>query len=462
MTVSNVLTVTDPAPELLMWVKRNLTLTNPEYAKKARMHLWLGNTPKTLALYETRGNELVLPFGTLRSIPKDISDKAVFISGFAPPVEVEFNADVPLYDYQETAVQAMIAAKYGILQSAAGSGKTQMGIALAAKLGRRTLWLCHTLDLIQQSKERAERYMSKALMGTITEGKVNLGRGITFATIQTMCKLDLAQYRDYWDCIITDEVHRVSGSPTAVTQYQKVLNSLSARHKYGLSATVHRSDGMIQATYALVGEVAYQVPDEAVADKIMKVGVYPVGTGVQIGREALNTDGTLNYTKLITYLTERMERNALIVSTIEENEGKPSLILSDRLDHLSHIMSLLPSAMEREAVMISGKMTTKKGKAEREKALADMRSGRKKYLFATYSLAKEGLDIPCLERLYLTTPQKDYTVVTQSIGRIARTFPDKGDPIAYDFVDDIGYLVKSYKKRCAIYRKNGCYFVERG
>lgn len=462
MTVSNVLTVTDPTPELLMWVKRNLTLANPEYAKKARMHLWLGNTPKTLSLYETRGNELVLPFGTLRSIPKDISDKAIFTSGFAPPVKVEFNADVPLYDYQEIAVQAMIAAKYGILQSAAGSGKTQMGIALAARLGRRTLWLCHTLDLIKQSKERAERYMSKHLLGTITEGKVNLGTGITFATIQTMCKLNLEQYRDYWDCIITDEVHRVSGTPTAVTQYQKVLNSLSARHKYGLSATVHRSDGMIQATYALVGEVAYQVPDEAVADKIMKVGIYPVGTGVQIGREALNTDGTLNYTKLITYLTERMERNALIVSIIEENEGKPSLILSDRLDHLSHLMSLLPSVMEREAVMISGKMTTKKGKAEREKALEDMRSGKKKYLFATYSLAKEGLDIPCLERLYLTTPQKDYAVVTQSIGRIARTFPGKGDPIAYDFVDDIGYLVKSYKKRCATYRKNGCYFVEGG
>ena len=32
------------------------------------------------------------------------------------------------------------------------------------------------------------------------------------------------------------------------------------------------------------------------------------------------------------------------------------------------------------------------------------------------SLAKEGLDVPRLERLYLTTPQKDYAVVTQSIG----------------------------------------------
>lgn len=457
ISVSNTLTVTEPTDEMLIWCNKNLSIPNPEYAKKARMNFWLGNTPRVLHLYETRGDELVLPFGVLRMLPKEVTDNATFESVFAPPVAVNYENDVPLYDYQETAVQAMVDAKYGILQSAAGSGKTQMGIALAARLGRRTLWLCHTLDLIKQSKERAERYMSKSLMGTITEGKVNLGKGITFATIQTMCKLDLAQYKDYWDCIITDEVHRVSGSPTAVTQYQKVLNSLSARHKYGLSATVHRSDGMIQATYALVGEVAYKVPDEAVADKIMKVGIAPVNTGLKISREALNTDGTLNYAKLITYLTENTARNKLIADSIER---RPSLILSDRLNHLEELMRLLPADMRKDAVMISGKMTTKTGKTKREQALEDMRSGKKKYLFATYSLAKEGLDVPRLERLYLTTPQKDYAVVTQSIGRIARTFEGKADPIAYDFVDDIGYLVKSYKKRCTTYRKNGCYFVE--
>ena len=60
------------------------------------------------------------------------------------------------------------------------------------------------------------------------------------------------------------------------------------------------------------------------------------------------------------------------------------------------------------------------------------------------------------------TPVKDYAVVTQSIGRIARTYDSKADPIAYDFVDDIAYLVKSYKKRCTTYRKNGCYFVKEG
>ena len=457
--VSNTLSVNNPTKELMTWCKKNLVIANPEYAKKARMNLWLGNTPKMLYLYEIRGDTLVLPFGVLRSLPKSITDKALFVSEFATPIEVDYDTSVPLYDYQEEAVNAMIAAKYGILQSAAGSGKTQMGIALAVKLKRRTLWLCHTLDLIRQSKERAELYMSEDLIGTITEGKVSLGKGITFATIQTMCKLDLPQYRDYWDCIITDEVHRVSGSPTAVTQYQMVLNSLSARHKYGLSATVHRADGMIQATYALVGKVAYQVPDEAVADKIMKVGIYPVGTGIEISREALNTDGTLNYTKLITYLTGNRTRNELIASCIER---RPSLILSDRLNHLEELMSLLPEDMQKDAVMVSGKMTSKAGKAKREQAISDMRSGRKKYLFATYSLAKEGLDIPCLERLYLATPQKDYAIVTQSVGRIARTFEGKADPIAYDFVDNIGYLVKSYKKRCSTYRKNGCYFVEGG
>ena len=423
------------------------------------MGFWTGNTPRTLALYEENDNQLILPFGVLKTVPAEIWKFADFTADFKPATVVNFNADVPLYDYQEDAVQAMIEAKYGILQSAAGSGKTQMGIALATRLGVKTLWLCHTLDLVRQSKERAELYMSKSLMGFIKEGKVDIGSGITFATVQTMSKLDLPRYKDEWDCIITDEVHRVSGSPTSVTQYQRVLNNLSARHKYGLSATVHRSDGMIAATYALVGEIAYQVPDEAVADKIMKVGIYPVGTGTSSSYKMLNTDGTLNYTKMITYLTEEDNRNALIAQEIIENRDKSCLILSDRLDHLERLIAHLPSDMKAKAVMISGKMTSKTGKAQREQALEDMRTGRKKYLFATYSLAKEGLDIPRLERLFLTTPQKDYAVITQSIGRIARTFEGKADPIAYDFVDNIPYLIKSYKKRCTTYKKNKCYFI---
>ena len=466
VTISNVITVDHPPPELLKWCAKNLRLRNPEYDKKVRMHFWLGNTPEYLNLYEIHGEKLILPFGTLRQLipiipEKDGRGNNVYRRDFPVAERIDYHCEVPLYDYQQKAVDEVYWKQYGILQSAAGSGKTQMGIALIAQLGKRALWLTHTKDLLTQSKQRAEQYMDPSLLGTITEGKVNIGKGITFATVQTMCNLDLAQYKNMWDVIVVDECHRVAGTPTAVSQFSKVLNSLAARHKYGLSATVHRSDGLIQATFALLGEVIYTVPTEAVADKIMKVGINPVPTGISLSRACLNTDGTLNYAKLIGYLAESVDRNIHIIECIVANRENPSLILSDRLGHLETLMSMLPADMREDAVMVSGKMTTKKGKAEREQAIADMRTGKKKYLFATYSLAKEGLDVPRLERLYMVTPQKDYAVITQAIGRIARTAKGKEDPIAYDFVDDIQYLVKAYKKRCTTYRKNGCYFVER-
>ena len=459
ITVSNVITIDNPTSELRSWCTQNLRLRNPEYAKKQRMHFWLGNTPEWLWLYEVHGDQLVLPYGTLRHIVDMFPEEEIFFD-FDRHDLIDYGCKIPLYDYQQKAVEEVYWKQCGILQSAAGSGKTQMGIALIAKLGKRALWLTHTKDLLQQSKDRAKQYMGEALLGTITEGKVNIGAGITFATVQTMCNLDLTQYKNMWDVIIVDECHRVAGTPTAVSQFYKVLNSLAARHKYGLSATVHRSDGLIKATFAIIGDVVYTVPTEAVADKIMKVGINPVPTGIGLSRACLNTDGTLNYAKLIVYLAESEERNRLIVESITANRDNPSLILSDRLGHLETLMSMLPADMREDAVMVSGKMTTKKGKAEREQAIADMRSGAKRYLFATYSLCKEGLDIPRLERLYMTTPVKDYAVVTQSIGRIARICPGKSQPIVYDFVDDIQYLVKAYKIRCRHYRKGGCFFCE--
>lgn len=459
VTVSNNIRIKNPSAEIISWCQAHLKLPNPDYAKKARMGFWVGNTPKDLYLYEIHGDEIILPYGTLKQITPMIQN-ALVTSEFKPYESIDYGQPIPLYHYQEKAVEAVKNGYYGILQSKAGSGKTQMGIALIKQFGRRALWLTHTVDLLNQSKERAERYMDKSLIGKITEGKVTIGKGITFATVQTMCKLDLSQYKDMWDVIIVDECHRVCGSPTQLTMFAKVLNSLAARHKFGLSATVHRADGMIKATFALLGDVVYTVPDDVVADKVMQVGIKPIATGVKLGRECLNTDGTLNYTSLINYLCTDLYRNTLIRNHILGESDKSWLVLSDRLEHLESLMNLLPSHLREKAVMISGKMTTKKGKAEREKALEDMRNGDKKFLFATYSLAKEGLDIPCLERLCMASPQKDYAVITQSIGRIARTFDGKADPVVYDFVDDISYLVKSYKKRCTTYRKNNCYFLE--
>ena len=768
ITISNNIVVENLTTGLINWCKANLRLSNPEYAKKARMGFWVGDTPKTISLYETRGTTLILPYGATDLIPSELLEENEIIYDFTNNEVIDYNANIPLRDYQEKAVNNMLIAGHGILQAPAGSGKSRCGIAILTKWKTKALWLCHTKDLINQAKTMAEEFIDKDLIGTITEGKVNIGKGVTFATVQTMCKLDLSQYKNLWGTILVDECfsfdtkiltnkgyknicdisigdkvlsynhdnqccefrvvtniyrkksddfwsiksasneivctpnhpiftkrgyikaeritesdyvlcdmweenrndkrenlthnilskyktricvlferlfykrgsrkafenndtrnkgtifgknesieqnrtfykkqrenenfaksndkpkderksiqkikrngtstscqgwqwkrvdcstkkvngktkplggnsrichsnkeegwlsellqnrhsnivqensnrnrwefpffsksttsrqkkdrvshwrgldgssvqksrsfrkyrecfvynlevdgnnnyfangmlvhncHRVSGSPTRITQYQKVLNNLSARHKYGLSATVHRADGLEQCMFSLVGKVAYQLPDEAVAENIMQVGIRRVGTGIEISREALNTDGTINYARLINYLTQNDDRNRIISENIEK---RPSLVLSERVTQLKLLLNMLPKGMRENAVMITGKSK----KAEREKALDDMRTGKKKYLFATYQLAKEGLNIPCLERLYMASPVKDYAVVTQAIGRIARTCEGKSDPICYDFVDNIGYCVKAYKQRVRTYKKNNCYFVE--
>ena len=453
--IANRIYIEDPGIEVTRWAKDNLKFPNPEFEKKQRMGFWTGRTPRELQMYEWDGGTLILPFGVCMDIMPMLRGTPIFCDFRQDNVIDYGHADMGLYNYQKTAVMKMIDAKYGILKSKPGSGKTQMGIALIKALRRRALWLCHTADLLNQSRERAMRYMDESLIGTITEGKVNVGIGVTFATVQTMANLELTQYRDYWDVIIVDECHRVSASASTFTRYEKVLNHLSARHKYGLSATPERSDGLIKATFALIGNIAYEVPDSAVADKTMDVVIKKVDTGTELTEYCLNDDGTINYVKMIEYLTTDIQRNKLIADTIIENRGHSCLVLSDRLEQLRMIISMLPLGMVHETAYIDGKMQSKKAKAEREQALEDMRTGKKKYLFASYSLAKEGLDIPCLDRLCLASPCRCSSIVTQAVGRVQRVSEGKDMPVVYDFVDDIGFCHGAWKKRCTSYRKIG-------
>ena len=460
--IANRIYIEDPSDEIQEWTKENLRFPNPEYEKKQRMGFWTGRTPRELRLYEWDGNTLILPFGVAREIMPMLRGTRVECDFRQDNVIVYNGESVPLYEYQREAVRQMIYAKYGILKATTGSGKTQMGIAMIKAHRRRALWLCHTADLLNQSRDRALQYIQPELIGAITEGRVNVGVGVTFATVQTMSNLELTQYRDYWDVIIVDECHRVASSATTFTRYEKVLNHLSARHKYGLTATPERSDGLIKATFALLGQVAYEVPEDAVADRVMNVKVHPVWTDAELTEDCLNVDGTINYVKMIEHLTTDRERNKLIARSIMENKGHSCLILSDRLAQLEEIRNLLPYEMQEDSAFINGRMQSKKAKAEREQAIEDMRTGRKLYLFASYSLAKEGLDVPRLDRLFLASPAKYSAIITQAVGRIRRTSDGKETPIVIDFVDgEIGFCMGAYKKRCSSYRKMGAE-IEKG
>ena len=460
VTISNEIYIRNPVPELVAWARENLIIPNPEYARKQRMGLWTGNTEKQLYLFYVDGDVLALPCGTGKQVRRFLTEDTGIIQDLADNGMLEFPDMVPLYEYQEAAVSAMKRAGCGILQSPCGSGKTQMGIALAARIGRKTLWLTHTADLLNQSYDRARQYYPEETLGKITGGRVQIGSHMTFATVQTLSKLDLEKYKYEWDVIIVDECHRVSGTPSGMKMFYRVMSRLASSYKYGLSATVHRSDGLIKSTFAILGDIQYKVPDEAVAEKIMQVEILRRDTGIMTSRSCLDTDGTMVYSKLMEYLTGNIARCQIIAEDLVKNQNHSNLILSDRLDHLHLLQNMLPEELKKDSAMIDGRMTSKKAKADRIQALEDMKAGKKHFLFASFSLAKEGLDIPRLDRLYLATPKKDYAVVTQSIGRIARMCEGKEQPVCYDYVDQIGFCENQWKRRKTSYRKARCRIIE--
>ena len=216
-------------PEVLSYCNDTLTFDNPDFLKKEAMGKFVGKTLR----------KILLPFGVWRDVYSRF--KNLFASSkaiFEPLRKRSFGSNINLYPYQQRAVESVLRVKNGILVAPCGSGKTQMGLEIVSRIGGKTLWITHTTDLLNQSMERAKMCFNLPLheYGTITEGKVNIGNSITFATVQTLSNINLSQFYNEWDCIIVDECHKCVGSPTQMMMFYKVLSQLAARYKIGLTA----------------------------------------------------------------------------------------------------------------------------------------------------------------------------------------------------------------------------------
>jgi superfamily II DNA or RNA helicase len=165
-------------------------------------------------------------------------------------------------------------------------------------------------------------------------------------------------------------------------------------------------------------------------------------------------DEMLNVQQMYQAMREDEARNFLVgqVLTRKILPDDCCLVLGDSLEQLEQFKEYLVDC-GREAAFICG--TTPK--REREKIMADMRAGKYQYLFATYALAKLGLDIPRLNKLVLITPHKDKTTIQQAVGRIMRPFEGKTQPVVYDIYDSkVKQLVYWARERKRQYLRLKC------
>lgn len=456
ITVDSKIRIKDYTPEILKWCNEELVIDNPEYYKKERMGKWVGKTPRTISLYERAGSELWVPFGCLKEVWRMCGASASWKVSISPLRAFNYGSDINLYPYQEKAVKEAVASKNGILVMPCGSGKTQSALEVISRIGGRALWLTHTQELLNQSKERAMSVLSDVGCGTITAGKVNLGDGITFATVQTMAKINLTELKDFWDIIIVDECQRAAGSPTRVTQFYKVLSSLSARYKIGLTATPRRADGLEKSMFALLGGIIHEVSKEEVKNTTCPVVVERIETGWTPSYDlVLMGDGTIDYHRVVDAMTHDNERMACVFGEImiAAYYHKPMLVLANRVEYLKTLCDKFNVSGAYKGMCLSGMSQSKAAKAERKAALRQLNDGEIDCIFATYQLAKEGLDVPNLGYVIFATPEQDETTVIQSVGRVGRKAEGKEKGVVLDFVDNFGMYKGWARKRLSHYKK---------
>lgn len=433
--ISNMIAIKDPTQKIKDYCYSKLIIDNPSYITAQKLGKYVGRMPKTIRLFYEKDNELVLPFGCLNEINKLIDLRSCkYRLNFAEEHRHNMVGEIILYDYQLKAENALFKSRSGILEAPCGSGKTNIGLQLIKDLGLKALWITHTHKLLEQSLERCKANFLGDF-GTITEGKIKIGKDITFATIQTLSKIDYSIYENEFNVVIVDECHHCVGTPSQFYQFYKVLSHLKARYKFGMSATLNRVDGLTPTMFSILGEKVYTITKEEVGEKIIKADYEPIFIDLDYDlMQYVNTDGTIDYMKLITMLSNDSNRNEIIIANIlAVNKDKQQLVLCHRVSQVEYLYNKLKE-LNIDTCMITSKV--------KDRTLDN------KVIVATYQLAKEGLDIPTLSVLHLATPQKNEGTTKQCAGRVERNIEGKETPIIYDYIDsNIPYCVGCYKKR---------------
>jgi hypothetical protein len=134
-------------------------------------------------------------------------------------------------------------------------GKTFTALAIAGKLGQKTLVVTHTLSLRKQWETECKKVFGFT-PGIIGSGKFEIDSPIVIGNIQSLYR-KIPQIRQEFGTIILDEMHHVS-SPT----FSRIIDKNCARYKIGLTGTLQRKDGRHVVFRDYFGDNVYKPPKE--------------------------------------------------------------------------------------------------------------------------------------------------------------------------------------------------------
>ena len=368
-----------------------------------------------------------IPVGRTDLIPQDyeVVDKREVIKADFP----EFKFD--LRESQKAVYDELN--DNAIINAWVSWGKTFTGLAIAGKLGLKTLVVTHTVPLRNQwAKEVEKVYGFKPSI--IGSGSFDTSGPVVIGNTQTLYR-NISEIRHIFGTVILDEMHHVS-SPT----FSKIIDTNYARYKIGLSGTIERKDGKHVVFRDYFGHNIFKPPKE----NFMAPSVHILHSEIRF------MDGAnIPWANRVTALgnNEEYRHTVALTAAAYAAKGHKVLVVSDRV----HFLKACAELAGEDAICVTGEVSHE----DREKYMSEIRDGKKKILFGTQAIFSEGISLNNLSCLILGTPINNEPLLTQLIGRVIRKEENKRDPVIVDIHLKGNTARKQASNRMGHYMKQG-------
>jgi len=374
-----------------------------------------------------RNGLVSLPIGRTDLIPEhyEIVDKRTHVPVDFPEFKFELrDSQKKVFDEIED---------NAIINAWVSWGKTFTGLAIAGKLGQKTLVVTHTVPLRNQwAKEVEKVYGFKP--GIIGSGQFDLDSPIVIGNTQTLYR-NVEKIRKEFGTIILDEMHHVS-SPT----FSKILDTNYCRYKIGLSGTIERKDGKHVVFRDYFGNTLFKPPKEN----------YMTPTVHLVPSEIRFMDGAkIPWANRVTKLAndEEYRHTISMLAAAYAARGHKVLVVSDRVAFLKACAELSGD----KAICVTGEVAHE----DREGLVDQILYGDANILYGTQAIFSEGISVDTLSCLILATPVNNEPLLTQLVGRVIRKKEGKISPVIIDIHLKGNTARKQASNRVGFYMKQG-------